>query len=136
MPKERPNHAGASRCTGDLLPTRLKPPSQLELELAERSGEDIAVARAARMPWLTGVAEKVRAEKAAEAERQRVRQEDLNRKVRGAAVAGGVFGGAFSAARQTKQEAERAEREQKARKERELAKLQKRRENKRLRKQS
>jgi hypothetical protein len=122
------------RFTGGLLPAQLKPPSQLELELAACADEDKAAVRATQMPWLTGVAEKVRAEKAAEAQRQRLRQGDLNRKIRGVAVTGGMLGGAFSLARHTKEEAERAACEEKARLERERAKLRKRRENGRLRK--
>ena len=116
------------RSSGRLLPAQLKPPSQLELELAACSDEDKAAIRATHMPWLTGVAEKVRAEKAAEAQRQRLRQGNLNRKLRGVALSGGVLCGAFSTAREAKEEAER----EKARQERELAKLRKRRENKRV----
>lgn len=122
------------RFTGCLLPAQLKPPSQLELELAACAEEEKAAVRATQIPWLTGVAEKVRSEKAAEAQQQRLRQGDLNRKIRGVAATGGRLGAAFSTARQTKEEAERAAREEKARLERERAKLQKRRENARLRK--
>ena len=116
------------RFAGRLLPAQLKPPSQLELELAACSDEDKAAIRATSMPWLTGVAEKVRAERAAEAQRQRVRQDNLNRMLRGVALSGGMLSGAVSTARQAKEDAER----EKARQERELAKLRKRRENKRV----
>ena len=122
------------RFTGALLPAQLKPPSQLELRLAACADEEKATVRATQMPWLTGVAEKVRSEKAAEAQRQQLRQGDLNRKIRGVAATGGMLGAAFSTARQTKEEAERAAREEKARLERERVKLRKRRENARLRK--
>ena len=121
------------RFTGNLLPAQLKPPSQLELELAARSSEDIAAARAERMPWLTAVADKVRADKAAEEEQQRIRQDNLQRMVRGAALTGGVLGGAFSAARQEREEAERAALELRERKERELAKMRRQREKRSLR---
>ena len=70
----------------------------------------------------------LRAEKAAEGQRQRLRQGNLNRKLRGVALSGRVLCGAFSTAREAKEEAER----EKTRQERELAKLRKRRENKRV----
>jgi hypothetical protein len=99
-----------------------------ELRASRESAAQLAAARAERMPWITSVASKVKAEAEAEALRKEARHSEVQHKVRAAALGGGVFGGAFTVKRKENDDAAREALADAERKERELAKMKRARE--------
>ena len=70
-----------------------------ELAASQESATQLAVARAERMPWLTSVASKVKAQAEAEALRKDLRHSEVQHKGRAVAFGGGAFGSAFAVKR-------------------------------------
>ena len=111
-------------CVGSLLPTKMRSPTGWEAVL--RGHPDPAAARRERIPWLSSVADKVRAEKQAAEQQQQAQQQerhaDVRRRLRGVALSSGVV----AADAKARRSAEEMAREEEERRQRELARYRKR----------
>ena len=111
-------------CVGSLLPAKMRSPTGWEAELSGHP--DPAAARRERIPWLSSVADEVRAEKQAAEQREQAQQQerhaDVRRRLRGVALSSGVV----AADAKARRSAEETAREEEERRQRELARYRKR----------